>query len=560
MIWLIALSIALSLAASLALVPLVGWVARSVGAIDKPDRQRKLQTTSVALGGGVAVFAAMVVAFVSIIYIDRAFFEQTLGVIHQPWYILFGSAAAMLVVGLVDDLWNMRGRQKLLLQILIVAGIVGSGTVIRHVNLLGFNVELGVFAFPLTMLWLLIAINALNLIDGADGMATTAGIIICFGLGIASLLGGGTFAPIVGFALTGSLMGFFVYNKPPAKIYLGDAGSMMIGLILGVLAIWTGAKDSAVLATAPIAIFALPLFDSTAAILRRRLTGRSIYQTDRAHLHHLLQEKYGNQRMLWIVAGLCSITTALSILSIVLEQPWLQVLGLLLVLGLLIFTRSFGHAEFRLLANRASRFAHSFTVAPADCTTKKHQRRVLLQGAGDWDTIWEPLVEFAKTHGMARVKIDISLPWLHEGYHASWQSVRLPEKASQLSICLPIFSRASSAKGNAEVNNSVQQEPEISDTFAPEQVLSEQVLIGRLEIIAPANDTGVYDRFSDLADHLAELGTQVDRIVSSLEQQTTKKKQPAGASADRESTAMSSQAAPRSQVVEVDPVSTNMTS
>lgn len=515
MVWLIAICIALSLACSLILVPLVRKTARALGAIDRPDQQRKLQTAPVALGGGVAVFAAMIVAFAGTILIDRTYFNFQLGYNRNPWYLLFGSAAALLVVGLVDDIWNLRGRQKLLAQILIVAMLVGSGTIIEQIGLFGYNLSLGIFAFPITMLWLLLAINALNLIDGADGMATTVGIIICLGLGIASSMTGGGFAPIVAFALAGALLGFLMFNKPPATIYLGDAGSMMIGLLLGVLAIWARVKEPTVLATAPMAIFALPLFDSFAAIMRRWLTGRSIYQTDRGHLHHLMQQKYGRKKMLLIVAALCLITTTLSVLSIKISLPLLPIVGVLTVLGLLVATRTFGHAEFRLLLGRASHFAHSFTVAPANCDAKKYQRKILMQGAGSWETIWEPLVDFAKTHDMAKVKIDLSLPWLHEGYHANWQSARLPEKASQLKICLPLFTQARA------VTSAAQKE----DAELPhDPTESKQILIGRLEIIAPANHTGVYDRFSDLVDHLAEMGIQVDDIVASLELQAIEKR------------------------------------
>jgi UDP-GlcNAc:undecaprenyl-phosphate GlcNAc-1-phosphate transferase len=515
MVWLIAICITLSLACSLILVPLVRKTARAVGAIDRPDQQRKLQTTPVALGGGVAVFAAMIIAFVCTILIDRAFFGFQLGYNRSPWYLLFGCAGALLVVGLADDLWQLRGRQKLLAQILIVAALVGSGTVIEQIGLFGYDLPLGIFAFPVTMLWLLLAINALNLIDGADGMATTVGIIICLGLGIASAMTGGGFAPVVAFALAGAMAGFLVFNKPPATIYLGDAGSMMIGLFLGVLAIWARLKEPTVLATAPIAIFALPLFDSFAAIMRRWLTGRSIYQTDRGHLHHLMQQKYGRKKMLLIVAALCLITTTLSVLSIKVSLPLLPILGVLTVVGLLVATRTFGHAEFRLLLGKASHFAHSFAIAPSNTTSKKYQREVLMQGGGAWETIWEPLVEFAKTHDMSRVKIDLSLPWLHEGYHANWQSARLPEKASQLKICLPLFTQA-------RVDPNVAQE---EDAQVPlDSTQSNQILIGRLEIIAPANHSGVYDRFSDLVDHLAEMGVQVDELVASLEQQAIEKR------------------------------------
>lgn len=487
----IAICILIAIAASLFFVPMVRAIAHRIGMVDHPDSERKLHRESVALGGGLAVFLSLVTAFVATILIDRQFFGHSLGYISNSWYQLFFAAGAILVLGLMDDAWTLRGRQKLLLQCLIIVGLVGSGTVIHVINLLGYDLELGIFAYPLTVLWLLVAVNALNLIDGADGVATTAGAIICFGFGVLSLQSGAAFSAVVGLGLAGALTGFLVFNRPPATIYLGDAGSMMIGLFVGVLAVWSNFKESTVLASAPIAILAIPLFDSSAAILRRWLTGRSIYATDRAHLHHLLQEKYGNTKMLLMVAILCATTTALSVLSIRLDQPWLAGLGVVVVLCLLVLTRSFGHAECRMLLGSATRFAQSFATGPARYESEKHHHREQLQGEAKWDTIWEPMVEFGKSHDLAKITINMNLSWLHEGYHANWQSVKLPEKALQLSVCVPLFTCR------------------LSDHT--------QVQIGRLEIIAPANDPSVYQRIADISDQLIDLGPEIDRIVANLE-------------------------------------------
>ena len=117
---------------------------------------------------------------------DRHVGDFSLGYVSLQWYGLIFAAAAMLVVGLIDDAWVMRGRQKLLLQILIISALVGSGTLVEKVGLLGFELHLGSLAFPVTVLWLLIAANAPNLIDGADGVATTAGCFISLGLAVLS--------------------------------------------------------------------------------------------------------------------------------------------------------------------------------------------------------------------------------------------------------------------------------------------------------------------------------------------------------------------------------------
>ncbi|EMI20575.1 Glycosyl transferase, family 4, conserved region, partial [Rhodopirellula maiorica SM1] len=453
--------------------------------IDKPDGERKLHRTPIALGGGVAVFASLLIGFLATVLVDRNFNSYSLGYFNSSWYMLIIAAAAVLLVGLVDDRWPLRGRQKLLIQCLIVASVVGSGTVIRQINLMGFEIALGNLAFPVTMLWLLIAINALNLIDGADGMATTVGCIVCAGLGFLSSRSGVNLTAVLCFALSGSLLGFLVFNRPPATIYLGDAGSMMIGFFVGVLAIWSNTKESTVLASAPVAILALPLFDSTAAILRRWLTGRSIYVTDRAHLHHLLQAKYGSLGMLAVVAGLCLITTTLACLSTYYSLPWVSVIGVIFTLGILILTRSFGHAESKLVFTRAIHFCHSFSTSPTICESEKQHRKQALQGSGSWETVWEPIVNLAQSHSLASIKIDLNIAWLHEGYHASWHSVRLPEKAHQLTMCIPLFTCRTKDQSN--------------------------LVIGRLELVGSAKSPQIYENIAGFIEQLIELTPQIDR-------------------------------------------------
>lgn len=397
----------------------------------------------------------------------------------------------MLVIGLVDDKWALRGRQKLVLQCLPIILLVGSGTLVSQISLFGYSLQLGSFGFPLTIVWLLVTVNALNLIDGADGVATTAGCIICAGLGFLGIRNGLSVEGIAAFALAGSLAGFLAFNRPPASIFLGDGGSMMIGLFIGVFAVWSNVKESTVFASAPVAIFAIPLFDSSAAILRRWLTGRSIYMGDRAHVHHLLQAKYGSTRMLLIVAALCTTTTSLAVIATLYDLPWLSALGVIIVLVLLVLTRSFGHAECRLLLTRAAQFVRSFGALPHIEGFDNLDRRVPLQGTGAWETIWEPLVAFAKSHELNKVKIDLNLAWLHEGYHATWQSVRMPDKALQLNVRMPLFASRHSDRS--------------------------QVCIGSLEIIAGASDPTVYDRISELSEKLVDLCPQIDAIVHELE-------------------------------------------
>src|SRR5262249_20696536 len=183
----------------------------------------------------------------------------------------------------------LRGRYKLLGQVFAVGAVLAYGVRVEAVHLFAWRIELGWFAVPFTLFWLLGAINSLNLLDGMDGLLGTVGTIVSLAIAALAAVPGHWAEAAVAATLAGALLGFLRYNWPPATIFLGDAGSMLIGLVIGVLAIRCSLKGTATVALAtPMALLIIPIFDTAAAIVRRKLTGRSIYSTDRAHLHHCL--------------------------------------------------------------------------------------------------------------------------------------------------------------------------------------------------------------------------------------------------------------------------------
>ncbi|MCM2373194.1 MraY family glycosyltransferase [Aporhodopirellula aestuarii] len=483
-----------ALTTAVVLVPLVRSLAIRVGLVDNPDAERKLHSRPIALAGGVAVFASMLASIILTVGFQNQWsFNLEMELFSKRWLVLLGAAVAILVVGLVDDKWSLRGRQKLLAQCVIAMVIVGSGTALEVVGFFGVVIPLGVFALPVSVLWLLLCTNALNLLDGADGMATTVGIFVSGSLAVVSLINGNAILSVVAaFSLCGALVGFLFYNRPPASIFLGDAGSMMVGLFVGVLAMWCSHKETTAFAAAPLAILVLPLFDSLAAIVRRRLTGRSIYATDRGHMHHLLNEKFGRAGTLCVVAAACSVSSAGAIASTWLRMPWLAPLGAILVLAVFVSTRTFGYSECRLLAGRVRHWIMSFLVRPHVCDAKKHERSLKMQGDGPWQDVWEPLIDFAEKQELASVKIDVNMAWLHESYHATWRSIRLPEPALQSVVRIPLLV---SRENGEEV---------------------EQVPIGRIEIIATSTSDSL-SRLGDFLEHAAELQLQVEDVVDRIE-------------------------------------------
>ncbi|MFO0943834.1 MAG: MraY family glycosyltransferase, partial [Pirellulales bacterium] len=344
-------------------------------------------------------------------------------------------------VGFADDLWSLRGRQKLLGQIVASAILVCGGFAINTVSIFGFHLNLGWLAIPFSMVWLLACTNALNLIDGADGLCSTIGAIIFASLGILASMNGHFAEAAIAFAFCGALLGFLVFNFPPASIFLGDSGSLLIGLVSGALAVRCSLKGPATVTfLVPLCILFLPLLDSTMAIVRRKLTGRSIYTTDRGHIHHLLRGKgLGDKGLLLVVSVIGVFTATVAIAGLHLVGDWVGVLGVIFVFGMLIKTKAFGYTEMILLIRRAAHFAGSFLErVHSDDNSAKH-RAVQLQGSREWDKVWQTMVEFAEREQLSSMEMDLHVPWLEEGFHGTWRRSKMPDRQERWNVNLPIF-------------------------------------------------------------------------------------------------------------------------
>jgi UDP-GlcNAc:undecaprenyl-phosphate GlcNAc-1-phosphate transferase len=404
---------------ALVLTPVARRLARRVGLVDRPDGARKTQTEPIPVAGGLVVLISVGLAL-AVVYFTPWWGSLSQLAGELPLLGLLAGSVGICILGVADDCGRLRGRHKLLGQMVIVAIVIGSGVIVRQVECFGWRIELGVMASPFTAFLLLGAINSLNLIDGMDGLLSCVGAISCASLAAMAALGGHLEAAIVTLALAGALLGFLRYNFPPASIYLGDAGSMLIGLVIGVLAIQTSLKHGAIVAlTAPVGLLAIPFFDTAAAILRRKLTGRSIYTTDRGHLHHcLLRQGWSTRWTLLLISLLCLITAIGTLVSLALRNEMVAVVSVLSVLGVLVAGRLFGHAELRLLVKRLAAIGASLTRFPSQGQGRGYE--VHLQGTIDWGSLWSAIHIRSSELGLRSVRLDINLPALHENYHASW--------------------------------------------------------------------------------------------------------------------------------------------
>jgi UDP-GlcNAc:undecaprenyl-phosphate GlcNAc-1-phosphate transferase len=344
------------------------------------------------------------------------------------------AAVVICAVGVLDDLGRLRGRHKLLGQLIAVCAVIAAGIRIDHVYLLNgvVDTQLGTWAIPFTIFFLLGAINSLNLLDGMDGLLSSVAFFLCLVLGCLDLITNNyhlTLSAYAAFATAAALLAFLRYNFPPATIFLGDSGSMLIGLVIGVLAIKSSLikqlvghpKEAEVVALAvPIVLLILPILDTGAAILRRKLTGRSIYNTDRSHLHHCLLRRLGDPRLVLFVVAFCCLVTGAGVLAgRVLHNEWVTLLSGLTVVVVLIGSRLFGHTETLLAVQRARDLVVSLLRMPSPDEPRQIEMR--LHGNVDWRELWLRILDWDEALNLCCLRLDVNAPSLGEGYHARWE-------------------------------------------------------------------------------------------------------------------------------------------
>lgn len=410
-----AIALGIGLVAGLIATLIVRTISRRIGFVDRPDGGRKTHKVPVALGGGLGVYAATLTGILAAFVCARYYELDILN--GQDLPILKGllkASVVMVLLGLIDDTIALRGRYKIIGQLVIAGLMINAGLRIEQFGMFGVNVQLGWASIPMTLFWLLGTINAINLIDGIDGLASSVGIVLCLTVAFITAMLGHFAETVVVLALAGALCGFLYYNRAPASIYLGDTGSMLVGLIAGVISVHTSVKSPAAIAMiVPIAVFSIPILDSSAALLRRKLTGRSLFAPDRGHLHHsLLTRGWSVQQASMFIALICATTCLSAVLSILWKNELIAIATVVCVILFLVFTKTFGHMELALLRHRFRE-----TARP-----KTGQRSIQLQGSREWDKLWAVLAESADEHQLVKMKLAINIPALHEVYFARWDT------------------------------------------------------------------------------------------------------------------------------------------
>jgi UDP-GlcNAc:undecaprenyl-phosphate/decaprenyl-phosphate GlcNAc-1-phosphate transferase len=280
---------------SAAATPLIKRLAAKVKAIDVPKDERRVHKKPVPLLGGLAIYISFII---TLVLKEGMVKNSELGIIIGATIIVLG--------GVLDDIKDLKPKTKLMFQIAAAIVLIISGL---KINLLtnpfgGIDgtVDISWFRGPLTLLWVVGITNALNLIDGLDGLAAGVALISTITIFVIALIHGRNEAAILTAILGGAILGFLPYNFNPASIFMGDTGAQLLGFLLAAISMEGTIKSATAFAiSVPILALGLPIYDTLFAMIRRKVNGKPISQGDRGHLHHRLLDMGLTQRQAVII-------------------------------------------------------------------------------------------------------------------------------------------------------------------------------------------------------------------------------------------------------------------
>ncbi|MBB6450397.1 UDP-GlcNAc:undecaprenyl-phosphate GlcNAc-1-phosphate transferase [Geomicrobium halophilum] len=262
--------------ATLVITPLVKRFAIKIGATDQPSN-RKVHQKVMARIGGLAIFISFIIGL---------FIAQP----QHPFIIpIVIGALIITLTGFLDDLFELSAKWKLLGQIAAAVVVVAGGVHIEFINLpFDYQWQLGWLSIPLTLLWIIGITNAINLIDGLDGLAAGVSSIILLTITAVAVIDQNVFVMALGAIMLGSTLGFLVHNFNPAKLFMGDTGALFLGFMISVIAL-LGFKNITVFSLlVPVILLAVPISDTFFAIIRRIVNKTPLSTADKSHLHHCL--------------------------------------------------------------------------------------------------------------------------------------------------------------------------------------------------------------------------------------------------------------------------------
>lgn len=317
------LALVMGAAVSFFITPVVKKAAVAAGAVDHPIEERKVHREPIPRWGGIAIYISFFTALGGQFVLQYFFGAQKL-VTGSEWFLgIFMGGTIILILGLVDDIANLHPLIKFLGQILATLCLIYFGIRIEFIGIpflgvvsfSGWGVLIGI---ALTILWVVGLANTVNFIDGLDGLAAGVCAVALVALAFTAFQTGRIDAAIVCLALAGSNLGFLRHNFNPARIFMGDSGSMFLGFMLGAITIQGMMKSIAAIALlVPIVIMGIPIFDAVFTVFRRVKNGQAIMQADDGHIHHRLLYQGFSHRQTVIIIYLWSIVLSVAAITFI---------------------------------------------------------------------------------------------------------------------------------------------------------------------------------------------------------------------------------------------------
>ncbi len=289
---------------ALIFTPVAIKLAPRIGAVDIPKDGRRMHTKAMPRFGGLAIFAGTIASLAIYGNDDEKIIPVIIG------------GTIIYILGVVDDLKNLNAKVKFAVQLLVAILMYYMGLRIKFItNYFGEGaLHFGeVMCFVVTVLWIVGITNTINLIDGLDGLAAGIAAISSLSIAYVAYIHGDTYGMMIVclamLALAGACLGFLPFNFYPAKIFMGDGGSLFLGFMIAVLSVVGPLKRSTMVAVVvPVIVLGIPIFDTFFAILRRIVNRRPIMEADKGHLHHRLMDSgYGQRRAVLMLYGISAI-------------------------------------------------------------------------------------------------------------------------------------------------------------------------------------------------------------------------------------------------------------
>ena len=333
---------------SLAVTPAVIWLALRIKAVDRPG-VRTVHTRPIPRIGGVAIFLSVTSLIVIALFLNNAIGEAFRGIRLQV-VTLFCSASVVFIIGLLDDLRGLPARFKFLTELLAAGSLCLVGVRISSIAVTDtWMLHFGLLGWPLTVLWIVGITNAVNMIDGLDGLAAGISAVACGVIAVFAIHGGNLIMAVLMLALLGSLTGFLFFNFSPAKIFMGDCGSLFVGFVIASASVMCATKSAALVGLAlPALALGIPIFDTLFSMLRRFLERRSIFAPDQGHFHHRLIELGIKQRHAVLIIYVVTLFSAgLGMFMMATKNVGSLIIFLCLLLLLLLLFRVVGSIQLQ---------------------------------------------------------------------------------------------------------------------------------------------------------------------------------------------------------------------